>query len=169
MCRPLGDSSRSCFALPPNAASNIQGLGSSRHWAMHITWERGATSAPIPRVRKVRLGGVRAKGLTSSRVFGWCRGSGRAGASILRLMPLAGDRAPGGGGGPGPGQVIIAYIPPAPRPCPLALSLTFNQVPVMSGSAVGAGPPQLPKDKWFSFEREVIKTHAQRHCQGTED
>lgn len=98
MCRPLGDSSRSCFALPPNAASNIQGLGSSRHWAMHITWERGATSAPIPRVRKVRLGGVRAKGLTSSRVFGWCRGSGRAGASILRLMPLAGDRAPGGGG-----------------------------------------------------------------------
>ena len=78
-------------------------------------------------------------------------------------------QGPGGGGETSTGQVIIAYIPPAPRPCPLALSLTFNQVPVMSGSAVGAGPPQLPKDKWFSFEREVIKTHAQRHCQGTED
>lgn len=55
------------------------------------------------------------------------------------------------------------------QPRPLALSLTFNQVPVMSGPAIGAGPPQLPGDKWFSFEREVIKTHAQRHCQRTED
>lgn len=56
------------------------------------------------------------------------------------------------------GQVITADIPPSPWPWPLALSLTFNQVPVMSGPAVGAGPPQLLRDKWFSFEREVIKT-----------
>ena len=66
------------------------------------------------------------------------------------------------------GQVIATYSLPSPWPCPLTLSLTFNQVPMMSGPAVRAGPPQLPHDKWFSFEREVIKTHAQRHCQRTE-
>lgn len=91
---------------------------------------------------------------------------GRAGVRIRQLMALDGaqDWAE-----TSKGQVIAADILPSPWPWPLALSLTFNQVPVMSGPAVGAGPPQLLHDKWFSFEREVIKTRAQGHCQGTED
>jgi hypothetical protein len=64
------------------------------------------------------------------------------------------------------GQGPTRDMLPSPQPCPLALPVTFNQVLVMPGPAGRAGPPQPPNDKWFSFEREVIKTRAQRHCQG---
>ena len=162
--QPPGRPQPRLLAFPPNASLDIEGLLSSRHWAGHITWEIGPISSPILQMRKVRLREAKAKGLTSSRVFGCF--VGEAG-----LEPGASGLCHWLGLGPetSKGQVITAYSLPSPRPCPLALSLTFNQVPVMSGPAVGAGPPQLPHDKWFSFEREVIKTHAQRHCQGTED
>lgn len=168
VCSPLEGPSQEHFALPPRSSrgskpvlnSLLQHRGywlSSSRWVGHATWKTGAIIPPILQGGKVRL--REAKPLAQ---YIWLvRGTGRVEA--------------GNGAGTSTRQVVPdAHIPPSPQlspapPRPLALSLTFNQVPVMSGPAVGAGPPQLPGDKWFSFEREVIKTYAQRHCQRTED
>lgn len=144
--------------------SLIKHRGSFRHGlsgpGLGTSHGRWAIVSPILQMRKVRFREAKSAG-PGCMTGMWER---RGWSQCFRLMPLAGDW-----GDTSKGQVIAACILSSPQPWPLALSLTFNQVPVMSSPATGAGLPQLLCDKWFSFEREVIKTQAQGHCQGIED
>lgn len=142
---PLESPSRGPSALW-TAPLNTEVLLSPRHWPGHTTWELWAPP-PVPQTRRA-LCGAREAGLgptppTHAPAWRW--------------------------GGDQRRTVSTASMRPSPQPCPLALSVTFNQVLVMSGPAASGRPSPASRNKWFSFEREVIKTHAQRHCQGTED